>query len=105
MRISVHAKMTNTVFGKCAYHGVHLSTVVAGQPCGQSGKQKYWFLATNGNPDFGVISEHNKKFWKELICFLPPHKLTVNSIQCNHLHTKFNPNLPLGSKGAPTSEV
>jgi hypothetical protein len=32
MRISAHAKMTNTVFGKCAYHGVHLSTVVAASP-------------------------------------------------------------------------
>jgi hypothetical protein len=39
----------------------------------------------------------NKKFWWELIC-LSLHKLTVNNIQCHHLHTKFHPNSPVGSK-------
>jgi hypothetical protein len=47
----------------------------------------------------------NKKFWEELICLLSLHKLTADYIQCNHLHTKFHPNPPIGSKFAPTSEI
>jgi hypothetical protein len=46
-----------------------------------------------------------KKFWEELICLLSLHKLTVDNIQCHHLHTKFHPNPPIGSKVALTSEV
>jgi hypothetical protein len=30
------------------------------------------------------------------------HKLQVDNIQCHHLHTKFHPNPPVGSKFAPT---
>jgi hypothetical protein len=45
------------------------------------------------------------KFWEELICLLSLHKHTVDNIQCHHLHTKFHPNPPIGSKVAPTSEV
>jgi hypothetical protein len=37
-------------------------------------------------------------FWEELICLLSLHKLTVNNIQCLHLHTKYHPNPPNGSK-------
>jgi hypothetical protein len=47
----------------------------------------------------------NKKFWEEIICILSLHKLTGNNIQCHHLHTKFHPNPPIGSKFAPTSEM
>jgi hypothetical protein len=47
----------------------------------------------------------SKKFCQELTFLLSLHKLTVNNIQCHHLHTKFNPNPPIGSKVAPTSEV
>jgi hypothetical protein len=47
----------------------------------------------------------NKKFWEELICLFFLHKLTVNNIQCHHLHTKFHPNPQIGSKVAPLSEV
>jgi hypothetical protein len=45
------------------------------------------------------------KFWEELICLLSLHKLTVNNIQCHHLHSKFHPNPPIDSKVAPISEV
>jgi hypothetical protein len=51
------------------------------------------------------IQDFNKNFWEELICLLSLHKLTVNNIQCHHLHTKFHPNPPIGSNVAPTSEV
>jgi hypothetical protein len=47
----------------------------------------------------------NKKFWEELICLLSLHKLTVNNIQCHHLHSKLHSNALIGSKVAPTSEV
>jgi hypothetical protein len=46
----------------------------------------------------------NKKFWEELMCLLSLHKLTVDNIQSHHLHTKFHPNPPIGSKVARTSE-
>jgi hypothetical protein len=45
----------------------------------------------------------NKKFGEELICLLSLHKLTVDNIQSHHLHTKFHPNPPIGSKVAPTA--
>jgi hypothetical protein len=48
---------------------------------------------------------NNNKFWEELIFLLSLHKLTVNNIQCHHLHRKFNPNPPISSKVAPTTEV
>jgi hypothetical protein len=47
----------------------------------------------------------NKKFWEELICRLTLNRLTIDNIQCHHLHTKFHPNPPFGSKVAPISEV
>jgi hypothetical protein len=45
-----------------------------------------------------IFIYNNKKFWEELICLFSLHKLRVNNIQCHHLHTKFNPNPPVGSK-------
>jgi hypothetical protein len=43
----------------------------------------------------------NKNFWEELICLLSLHKLTVDNIQCHHLHTKFHPNPPSVQKLHP----
>jgi hypothetical protein len=43
-------------------------------------------------------NNNNNKFWEELTCLRSLHKLTVNNIQCHHLHTKFHPNPPIGSK-------
>jgi hypothetical protein len=51
------------------------------------------------------LLKKNKKFCEVLICLLFPHKFTVNNIKCHHLHTKFNPNPPIGSKVSFTSEV
>jgi hypothetical protein len=51
------------------------------------------------------INENIQGVLGELICLLPLHELTVNNIQCHHLHTKFHPNPPIGSKVAHTSEV
>jgi hypothetical protein len=39
----------------------------------------------------------NRKFWDEIICLLSLYKLTVNNIECHHLHTRFHPNPPIGS--------
>jgi hypothetical protein len=47
----------------------------------------------------------SKQFWEELICLLSLHNLTVNNIQCLHLHKKFHPNSPIGLKVASISEV
>jgi hypothetical protein len=46
-----------------------------------------------------------KKFWEEQLYLLSLHKLTVDNIQCHHLHTTFHPTPPIGSKVAPTSEI
>jgi hypothetical protein len=46
----------------------------------------------------------NKKLFEEIICILSLHKLAVDNIQCHHPHIKFNPNPPIGSKVATTSE-
>jgi dihydroorotase-like cyclic amidohydrolase len=47
----------------------------------------------------------DKKLYEELICLLSLHKLTVDNIQCHHLHTQFHQNPPIGSKVTLTSEV
>jgi hypothetical protein len=44
----------------------------------------------------GICGEN--KFWEELICLISLHKLTADNIQWHHLHTKFHPNPPIGSK-------
>jgi hypothetical protein len=52
-----------------------------------------------------MMTLYGKKFWEEILCLLSLHKLTVNNIQCHHLHTKFHPNTSILSNVAPTSEV
>jgi hypothetical protein len=63
--------------------------------------QSFLFMSVNENRRHN----YNKKFWEELKYLLSLHKLTVDNIQCHHLHTKFHPNPPIGSKVAPTLEV
>jgi hypothetical protein len=72
---------------------------------GNSVKNKFGLTEYVICNNFAGISRLNKKFWEELISLLSLHKLAVNNIQRHHLHTKFNLNLPIGSKVAPTSEV